>query len=185
MSTREKITAIDVGEALAGPAAGRSAEEAADLLLAWRRAGIVPDEGKMSTGRRGRPRLLFDQSAPAIALILMWLHDNAGIRDAAHLGQFWRFLAEPNEAGGHPLADHILAEVSAGNSPILILTRWAHVVTGELQTSVAVRFDDELTRPIAGPTPDYEAVAYITLETGALLSKLAAVTVSVDPSEVH
>ncbi len=167
MSERGKVKASEAGAVLAGPS--MSEAEATGRFRRWQMAGIIPTVGQDGEGRRAP--FLFDQSAPAIAAVLFWAHDHAGITERAMLASFWRFLAHPHHEHGVPAIDHVLAEVMAGGAPVLVLTRWGNAHTGEIQTTAALRFDDEYTRPIEGPSPDFDPIADIVLELAPLLER--------------
>jgi hypothetical protein len=166
MSKRETLTAKGAGEVLAGPA--MSASEATGRVRRWQMAGIIPTVGQQPDGRAA---FLFDQAAPAIAAVLFWAHDHAGIIDRPTLATFWRFLADPHHEHCVPAIDHVLAEVMAGGAPVLVLTRWGNATTGEVLTTTALRFDDEYERPIASPAPCFEVLADIVLELAPLLER--------------
>lgn len=170
---RETVTAKDAGDALAGPS--MTASEATGRFRRWQMAGIIPHVGR--TGEASVAAFLFDQSAPAIAQVLFWAHDHAGIVDPPTLATFWRFLADPHHDHGVPAIDHVLAEVLAGGAPVLVLTRWGNADTGEVLTTAALRFDDEYKRPIHAPRPAFKAIADITLELAPLLERLVGANV--------
>lgn len=169
MSKRETVKASEAGAVLAGP--GMSEAFATERFRRWQSQGIIPPVGRAGERRDGRDAFLFDQAAPAVAAVLFWAHDFAGLTDRDTLASFWRYLAQPHDPAGVPPIDHVLAEVADGRAPVLVLTRWGNPQTGEIQTTAALRFDDEYERPIEGPSPDFDPIADIVLELAPLLER--------------
>ncbi len=164
---RDTVTAKGAGEVLAGPS--MTASEATGRFRRWQMAGIIPAVGRTNESKQAA--FLFDQAAPAIAAVLFWAHDLAGITDRADLVSLWRHFAEPHHEHGVPAIDHVLTEVMAGREPLFIMTRWGNTRTGEVVTTASLRFDDERTRAIVGPGRHFDAIADIVLELAPLLER--------------
>lgn len=164
----DKLKASEIGAAL-GEATGRDPIHETYRFKNFVRAGAIPPDGE--TWGRGGKTWLFPRSAPAIAAVLFWLFDRAGIRDRAALRDTWNFLAEPHHEGGHPAITHIMAEIADGRTAFLIVTQWGCRRTGEVRLGMSLRFEEELDRKIAPPIPDYEPLADLTLDLGPLLRR--------------
>ncbi len=167
MSKRETVTAKGAGDVLAGPR--MTASENTGRIRRWQMAGIIPTVGRSGDGSQAA--FLFDQAAPAIAAVLFWVHDHAGITGRTDLASLWRNFAEPHHAHGTPAIDLVLAEVRAGHEPIFIMSRFGNAKTGEIVTKASLRFHDERARPIEYPGSDFELIADIWLELAPLLER--------------
>ncbi|HEV7693125.1 MAG TPA: hypothetical protein VGO52_19985 [Hyphomonadaceae bacterium] len=157
-----KLKASDIGKRLAEAPGGSGAKFETDRFKRFVLAGIIPPSG--TTRGRGGEAWLFPQSAVAIAHVLFWLYDNAGITAKPTLCQCWAFLGEPHHEDGEAAIDHVLAEIAAGRRPRLILTNWGCPRTGMTQLGMALRFEDELKRVIEPPIPGYQPLADLGLD---------------------
>lgn len=173
---RAKLKTEDAARLIAGP--DMTPEQAAARLRRFTRWGIAKLAGRAGTRCDARDGLLFDQAAPAIVTILFWLHDHAGFRDKKNLESMWAFLAEPFGDEDGQRIDAILWDVAAGGTPRLILTAWQCPHTADVEYGCALRFSDELARPIAPPFDGFEPHAEIVLDLGMHLARFAGTNVT-------
>lgn len=164
----DKLKASEIGAELADKAGARSVD-ATEWIKRCVKADIIPPDGE--TWGRGGKTWLFPRSTPAIAAVLFWLFQNAGIRDRRDLRGIWNFFAVPHHDGGEPAITHIMAEIAAGRTAWLICTRWGDRQSGDSRFGVSLRFEEDGDRPIAPPVPGYEPLADLVLDLGHLLSR--------------
>lgn len=173
---RATLKTAEAARLVAGP--DMTPEEAAVRLRRFVRAGVAKIAGRTRPSHgSGKDALLFDQAAPAIVTVLFWLFDHAGFRDRKNLESMWVFLAEPfGDAGGQRI-DAILHDIAGGGTPFLTLTAWQCPRTGDVAYGCALRFSDELERPIEPPFAGYEPRADIVLDLAKHLARFAGTNV--------
>ncbi len=172
---RATLKTAEAARLVAGP--DMTPEEAATRLRWFVREGVAKVLGRVPTSRQGKDALIFDQAAPAIVTVLFWLFDHAGFRDKKNLESMWVFLAEPFGDAGGQLIDAILYDIAAGGTPFLTLTAWQCPRTGDVAYGCALRFSDELERPIEPPFGGYEPRADIVLDLAKHLARFAGTNV--------
>jgi hypothetical protein len=164
----DKLKTSQIGAELAEKA-GSDTVDATEAFKRLVRTGAVPPDGE--TWGRGGKAWLFPRSTPAIAAVMLWLFQNAGIRDRSDLRGIWNFFAVPHHDGGEPAITHIMAEIAAGRTAWLICTRWGDRQTGDSRFGVSLRFEEERDRPLEPPIPGFEPIADLVLDLGHLLSR--------------
>lgn len=159
----------------------RSKRAKIDRIRGLVQARIIPAGDLQRTGRRGRPAMLFDQSAPAACAVLFALQDRFGIDDPAVLSQCWRFLTIPHNEGEHAPVDYILSEIAQGRAAWLVLTHWQRARDGDVKTTAALRFEDDTARPIVAPSNDHEVIADVVLNFAPILERFTDAWAPAEP----
>lgn len=127
-----------------------------------------------------------ETATPAVASILFWLFDHAGLNDKATLANTWAYLARSHHAGQPAPIDLILAEIAAGGSPVFVVTKWLRQWDGDVTLTMALRFDDQKDKPIVAPSAAHEPAADLVLELRPLLARyVGANVVAFTPETVN
>jgi hypothetical protein len=159
------ITAAEIDAAL--DASGRETEAIRRRWRDWRAKDIIPADAAGDD----------EAATPALASILFWLCDHAGLSDQKTLAKTWAFLARSHHPGQPAPIDLILADIAGGGSPVFVLTQWLRQWDGDVTLTMACRFDDQKGKPIIGPSPAHDPTADLVLDLRPLLARYVGANV--------
>jgi hypothetical protein len=159
------LTAAEIDAAL--DTNGRETEAIRRRWRSWKASNIIPAEAVDGE----------ETATPAVAAILFWLFDHAGLSDKATLANTWAYLAHPHHRDQPAPIDLILADIAAGGSPVFVLTQWLRQWDGDVTLTMALRFDDQKQKPISAPSPAHEPAADLVLDLRPLLARYVGANV--------
>jgi hypothetical protein len=166
---RDTVSAKEVGELLAF---GRTAAQATHRIRHWTNTGILTPIGREPGGKTAAH--VYDKAVAAIACVLFWLHDRAGlpatgVASSGHLRGIFVMFSKARPGADRPLIDAVLQDIESDGSPVMVVTQWINP-EGETGHTFEVRLTDELDRPIIAPGDEWQPIFDGVLSLSPLLT---------------
>jgi hypothetical protein len=165
----DKVTAAEAAQLMAFGADAAKTTRLTHLIRTWTQAGILSPVGRGPGGQKAP--FLYERSVAAVATIMLWLRDRAGVTDHRHLIGLATMLSTARPGADMALIDAILTEIERDGDepPVLLLTVWGNPA-GEFATSFVVVLAGEYENEIAGPGPEWAPVFDGVVSLAPLLS---------------